>query len=432
MLSILGLTALREISTMCEVALEPLLLDGSNYASWSTYMLSVFRTMGPQIERIVDVSISPLNYVWENLSSEKMTCLQLNAQASYALLCALSPDVSHWMRKEHGPLEDAHLIWTKLKEKYELSKCDDVELSFEDSLEECSTSTNCEEPQVTLSNGQDNLATPTSTFDSMQDNDMVSRINVDASISYHTCETNILKEEEVCGRHRPSEESTSRKCSLPLSEARMCLMASYKKRPAKEVESESDDESESEDEIEDEDLEIDHLSKKDKLKVIKLLKVISSKVNKLRKMEEKLDNQEDYLIKKIEELKALTEKHEKLKCSHATLVDRYAKASIELTCATNSISCVTQLEKANSGLKAQNEELASKYVALQENHGVLLCSHEKLVDSHAMIEIAHEVVLSMVKSHQPLTHKCTCSQVQIDLSCANPCCSQEKQSSVEH
>jgi len=248
--------------------------------------------MGPQIERIVDVSISPLNYVWGNLSSEEMTCLQLNAQASYALLCALSPDVSHWMRKEHGPLEDAHLIWTKLKEKYELSKCNDEELSFEESLEECSTSTNCEEPQVTLSNGQDDLATSTSTFDSMQINDMVSRINVDASISYHTCETNILKEEEACGRHRPSEESTSPKCSLPLSEAHMCLMASYKKRPAKEVESESDDESESEDELEDEDLEIDHLSNKDKLRVIKLLKVILSKENKLKRIEEKLDNQE--------------------------------------------------------------------------------------------------------------------------------------------
>src|SRR5436190_8377017 len=117
----------------------------------------------------------------------------------------------------------------------------------------------------------------------MQDNDMVSRINVDASIFYHTCETNILKEEEACGRHRPSEESTSPKCSLTLFEAHMCLMESNKKRPAKEVESESDDESESEDELEDEDLEIDHLRNKDKLKVIKLLKVILSKYNKLKK-----------------------------------------------------------------------------------------------------------------------------------------------------
>src|SRR5436190_17724292 len=109
----------------------------------------------------------------------------------------------------------------------------------------------------------------------MQINDIVSRINVDASISYRTCETNILKEEEACGHHRPSEESTSPKYSLPLSKAHMCLMASKKKRPTKDVERESDDESESEDEIEDEDLEIDQLSKKDKLKVIKLLKVIS-------------------------------------------------------------------------------------------------------------------------------------------------------------
>ena len=49
-----------------------------------------------------------------------------------------------------------------------------------------------------------------------------------------------------------------------------------------------------------------------------------------------------------------------------------------------------------------------------------------------MLEIAHEVVLTTVISHQPLTHKYTCSQVQIDLSCDNPCCSQEKQSSAEH
>src|SRR6266542_4930331 len=104
------------MSTRCEVTLEPLFLDGSNYAHWSSCMLSVFRTMGPQIERIVDVSISPLNYVWENLSSEEMTCLQLNAQASYVLSSALSPYVSHWMHKEHGPLEAAHLIGTKNKE----------------------------------------------------------------------------------------------------------------------------------------------------------------------------------------------------------------------------------------------------------------------------------------------------------------------------
>ena len=40
----------RTMSTSKEVSLELLLLDGSNYTSWSTSVLDVFRTMGPQIE----------------------------------------------------------------------------------------------------------------------------------------------------------------------------------------------------------------------------------------------------------------------------------------------------------------------------------------------------------------------------------------------
>jgi hypothetical protein len=33
---------------------------------------------------------------------------------------------------------------------------------------------------------------------------------------------------------------------------------------------------------------------------------------------------------------------------------------------------------------------------------------------------------------QPLSHTCTCSQVQNDLSCTNDCISQASQSSIEH
>ena len=44
------------MSTSEEVSLELLLLDGSNYTSWSASVLDVFRTMGPQIEQIVDVA----------------------------------------------------------------------------------------------------------------------------------------------------------------------------------------------------------------------------------------------------------------------------------------------------------------------------------------------------------------------------------------
>ena len=49
-----------------------------------------------------------------------------------------------------------------------------------------------------------------------------------------------------------------------------------------------------------------------------------------------------------------------------------------------------------------------------------------------MLEIAHEVVVTTVKSYQPHTHKCTCTQVPYILSCANNCCSQPSQPSVGH
>jgi len=68
----------------------------------------------------------------------------------------------------------------------------------------------------------------------------------------------------------------------------------------------------------------------------------------------------------------------------------------------------------------------------KKSHDELLCSHEKLVDSHLMLEIAHEVVVTSVKSYQPHNYKCTCTQVPYILSCANNCCSQASQPSVEH
>ena len=83
-------------------------------------------------------------------------------------------------------------------------------------------------------------------------------------------------------------------------------------------------------------------------------------------------------------------------------------------------------------LKVQVGSLTSKHVALQGTHKELEHSYEKLAESHAMLGIAHEVVITSVKSYQPLTHTCTCSQVQIMLSCDKPCCSQATNSCVEH
>jgi len=49
------------------------------------------------------------------------------------------------------------------------------------------------------------------------------------------------------------------------------------------------------------------------------------------------------------------------------------------------------------------------------------------MESHALYEVAHEVMITMVKFCEPLTRTCTSSQVQIDLICTKPCCSQARQ-----
>jgi hypothetical protein len=58
------------------------------------------------------------------------------------------------------------------------------------------------------------------------------------------------------------------------------------------------------------------LSKKNWMSLLKLMKREEEK-------KEILHKQEDFLIKKIEDLENLTKEHEKLKCSHDDLVQRY-------------------------------------------------------------------------------------------------------------
>ena len=83
-------------------------------------------------------------------------------------------------------------------------------------------------------------------------------------------------------------------------------------------------------------------------------------------------------------------------------------------------------------LKAQVEKLTSEHVALQGTHLEFEESYEMLVDSHVSLQVAHEVVITSITHDQPLTHTCTCSQVQISLSCDKPCCFQATNPCVEH
>ena len=79
-----------------------------------------------------------------------------------------------------------------------------------------------------------------------------------------------------------------------------------------------------------------------------------------------MKNQEEFLIGKLEKLKATTNEH---RCLNDLLQIwlkgiRNEKLSIEYVLATNFLSTVAQSEKDNNEFKAQLEELISKYEML--------------------------------------------------------------------
>jgi hypothetical protein len=96
--------------------LELVLLNGSNYESWSNSILHYIEAFNPYLLNIVDASICPPNINWANLSEEEGKCLKLNAQTIYLLTQSLSPNVEDIIIKEHGFPVDAHLLWIYIKD----------------------------------------------------------------------------------------------------------------------------------------------------------------------------------------------------------------------------------------------------------------------------------------------------------------------------
>jgi hypothetical protein len=155
-------------------------------------------------------------------------------------------------------------------------------------------------------------------------------------------------EERKSKRHQPNEESTSPTSSLFSKSHGKCLMAKDKKKKrSKRCESKFEEE--------EDDLDLDNLSKKDIVKIKKLFK-------RIQEQELQLEEQEEYFIGKIEELKTLNEEHEKLKHSLTSLIGKHENLEKEYACATNVSTCVALLEKENANLKAQLEVLTSKHV----------------------------------------------------------------------
>ena len=129
------------------------IFDGTNYDVWKIRMLNLFRAMGPNyIMSIVDVSFSPPKDSQE-LSLEDEENSHLDTQVSNGLICVLSDVVLASIM----PFWNAHELWTKLQDKYEVSNI------IED---DCSPSTS----------GRDEFTTSSTspTCDLSQGNDMVS------------------------------------------------------------------------------------------------------------------------------------------------------------------------------------------------------------------------------------------------------------------
>ena len=96
---------------------DTLSFDGTNFDVWVIRMLNLFRVMDPNLERIVDMGFSPPKDS-KNLSLEYEKNSYLNAQASNVLFDALSNVVIFQLM----PFRDAHELWTKLQDKYGVSK----------------------------------------------------------------------------------------------------------------------------------------------------------------------------------------------------------------------------------------------------------------------------------------------------------------------
>ena len=93
------------------------MFDGTNYDVWKICMLNLFRDIGPNyIKSIVDVGFSPPKDSQE-LSLEDEENSHLDTKVSNGLIYVLSDAVIDSIM----PFWNAHELWTKLQDKYEVS-----------------------------------------------------------------------------------------------------------------------------------------------------------------------------------------------------------------------------------------------------------------------------------------------------------------------
>jgi hypothetical protein len=119
-----GLSRLEMTMSSQEVTVELVNSDGSNYASWSFHLYHTFRSLGPEVEKIFDASVLPINIDMKNPSEHDLRYLRQNYQAYDILVNSLSKDVYFAVIVSNSDvLVDAHDLWTRIKIKYSESNC---------------------------------------------------------------------------------------------------------------------------------------------------------------------------------------------------------------------------------------------------------------------------------------------------------------------
>ena len=346
------------------------------------------------------------------MSKDDKDSSQLNACVTNLLKRSLCKEIQDTIFEMKEIRDDAHHIWITLKDVYGEPECDDKVQKTSESLEGSSTpSTSIIEPQVT-SLGEEGGQKPQEAASLEQ---AVEPLVTGGLTACHReaepmCVMGDPQEPSVDplhfnnNDHQLSEETTSPNPFTSSIEHFSCFMAKVEKCSEKENEVGE--------------YKFGKMSKKDKEKIAKLMELVVSQ-------KEMIEGQQAYL-------RSLNDEFDKYKLVNVSLIKKCKSLNEECTRATNSLSCVAQLKETNRELVDNLVELTSKHGDLQNDHIELLKSHEKLMDAHAMLEIAHEVVLTSVKFIEPLSHTCTCSLVNNDLSCANICVDQASQSSIEH
>ena len=165
---------------------DTFIFDGTNYDVWKIRMLTHFRIMDPHIERILDMGFSPPKDS-QNLSLEEEKNSYLDAQATNVLFHV----VSNVVLSSIMPFRNAHELWTKLQEKFDVSKIveDDCSpsTSGRDEFSSSSTSPMCGKTQGNdMVSGDENCNVDSEL--TIDDSSSLSHCNV-SSLDLNTCST---------------------------------------------------------------------------------------------------------------------------------------------------------------------------------------------------------------------------------------------------